>query len=188
MSDRPRFPHAQAMAVAEEILAVLAPGCVKAVIAGSLRRQKPTVGDIEILYVPAYRAGTLIGLFGYQGDPVNSASMEIDLLILKGSLAKRLNAKGREMYGEKNKFLVHVASGIPVDLFATTELCWSNYLVCRTGSSETNVRICNAAIAHGWKWNPYDAGFSRGNELYTCHSEEEVFAFVGLPYLKPEER
>jgi DNA polymerase/3'-5' exonuclease PolX len=88
----------------------------------------------------------------------------------------------------------HVASGIPVDLFATTEACWHNYLVCRTGPAESNIRIAAAAKARGWKWNPYGEGFSRGGplagpeEARALRSEREVFEFVGLPYTEPEER
>lgn len=89
---------------------------------------------------------------------------------------------------QKNKLLRHVESGIPVDLFATTEASWWNYLVCRTGGAQTNVRICNAAIAKGWNWAPYGAGFKTREGLVPVHSEREVFEAVGLKYLEPEER
>ena len=42
-TDKPRFPHAIALAVANEIVAALTPACHKIIIAGSLRRLKPTV-------------------------------------------------------------------------------------------------------------------------------------------------
>ena len=83
----------------------------------------------------------------------------------------------------------HVPSGIPVDLFATTEACWFNYLVCRTGGADNNLAICFAAQRAGWKWTPYGPGFTRGSgEVHLVRSEREVFEFVGLPYLEPEQR
>jgi len=90
-----------------------------------------------------------------------------------------------------------VPSGIPVDLFATTEECWYNYLVCRTGGKETNLAICRAANAKGWSWTPYGPGFTchpgevspeEYTEQHLVHSEREVFEFVGLPYLEPRDR
>ena len=52
MSDKPRFPADEAKAVAAEIMRWLDPACERLVIAGSLRREKPIVGDVEILYNP----------------------------------------------------------------------------------------------------------------------------------------
>ncbi len=83
------------------------------------------------------------------------------------------------MWGEKNKLAVHVASGVPVDLFAATEANWFNYLVCRTGPGESNIAIASAAKAMGWQWHPYGTGFSRpvglGTEGRAVASEREVF-------------
>jgi len=92
------------------------------------------------------------------------------------------------MYGRKNKLMLHRATGLPVDLFAATEDNWWNYLVCRTGPADSNMRICTAAQSKGWKWNPYGAGFSRDGKVVAMTSEQEVFAFVGLPYTNPEHR
>lgn len=82
-----------------------------------------------------------------------------------------------------------------MDFFTATRDNWFNYLVCRTGGAENNVKICNAAIAKGWKWNPYGTGFSRENnrviagiDTHQSESERDVFEFVGLKYLEPWER
>jgi DNA polymerase/3'-5' exonuclease PolX len=79
-----------------------------------------------------------------------------------------------------------------VDLFTATRENFFNYLVCRTGGEESNIRVASAAIARGWKWNPYGNGFSRvvglGSEHHDVTSEREVFEFVGLPYLEPWKR
>ena len=52
MSEKRRWPLADARAVAERWLAMLAPVCERVQIAGSARREKPEVGDIELVYVP----------------------------------------------------------------------------------------------------------------------------------------
>ena len=175
------------MKVAAELCAALKPACEKLVVAGSLRRRKPDVGDVEILY---------IGKTEVRQDPADMfASITVNLadevtaaLEKSGVLERRKNVNGSEMYGPKNKLMRHLATGLPVDLFAATVENWHNYLVCRTGPADSNTRICMAAQERGWKWNPYGAGFSRDGEIRPMTSEEEVFAFVGLPYAQPEER
>lgn len=186
-----KFPRAAALDVARELCAALKPATERLIVAGSLRRRKAEVGDVEILYIPKR------GMFTPPGEifarMCNVATLELDHLLGNGTLTKRLSKTGTEAWGEKNKLAVH-RSGVPVDLFAATEENWWNYLVCRTGPGESNIAICNAAIARGWKWNPYGSGFSRGgffagekNE-HAVTSEAEVFEFVGLPYLPPEKR
>jgi DNA polymerase/3'-5' exonuclease PolX len=110
-------------------------------------------------------------------------------LLQSGRLAKRTNVNGSEMWGHKNKLAVHVASGIPVDLFSARLGNWFNYLVCRTGGAESNMRIASAAQAKGWKWNPYGVGFTNetGSDVFV-NSERDAFELVGLKYLEPWER
>lgn len=50
MSDKPKFPRADAIAAAKEILQFFI--AERVILAGSLRRRKPLIGDIEILYIP----------------------------------------------------------------------------------------------------------------------------------------
>ncbi len=197
MSDKRRWPLDTALAVAEEIVSSLAPACRRIEIGGSIRRKKPAVGDIEIVFVGAeieeIDPSELPGL-GNVARPVDMAEPMIAGLVHNCMLRRRPLAGGRTAYGYQNKLLYHLASGIPVDLFRTTDECWWNYLVCRTGGAENNRRIAMAAQANGWKWNPYGAGFSRATssvnyrETYLVRSERAVFDFVGLPYLEPWER
>lgn len=196
MSDKQKFPLALARAVAEKIVAALEPVCSRIVIAGSVRRKKAHVGDVEIVYIPKFtQVKNPLSLFGDEMMRVNAADLIIAELIARGSLAKRLNVNDSETWGEKNKLAVAVKTGIPVDLFSSTEQGWWTYLVCRTGSKETNMRVCNAAIARGCNWRPYEGGFTQKfvsepgtTRFWRMDSEEEVFRFVGLPFLPPEER
>lgn len=189
MGDKTRWPREEALAVAEEIYHVLKPATDRITIAGSLRRGKESVGDVEILYIPKFQSrkdpDALLG-----DKLINLADEEITALENSGMLERRKNVKGSEVFGAKNKLMRHRKSGIPVDLFSALPENWWNYLVCRTGPAESNVAIAQAAQKRGWKWNPYGVGFTRlrDGEVVTMNSEEEVFAFVGLRYTKPEER
>jgi DNA polymerase/3'-5' exonuclease PolX len=184
-----KFPLAAAQAVADEITRALRPGCAEVVIAGSVRRLKPEVSDVEIVYVPRVETQPDPGdLFASRS--ANYAEEAIAALLKAGTLAKRKNVNGAETFGPRNKLLVHMRTGIPVDLFATAADCLANYLVCRTGPAELNQHIATLALKRGWRWNPYGPGFTAlsGEASHPVTSEREVFDFVGLPYREPRER
>src|SRR3954465_699781 len=133
MSDKPKFPRAEAIAAAKQLLKGFASD--RLIIAGSLRRRKPMVGDIEIVYIPKIQTGPDTGDF-FASKTVNLSDQTIKIMCLGGILRPRENILGRTTWGEANKLAVHVASGIPVDFFATSEAAWWNYLVCRTGGAQ----------------------------------------------------
>src|SRR5690349_8587926 len=100
MTDKPKFPYADAMKVAESLKAVLAHCCERIQICGSLRRRKNTVGDIEILYVSnvGRRAVDLLS-----NEEYSLADTFIDSLLAIGALRKRPNINGGFSWGAKNK-------------------------------------------------------------------------------------
>jgi DNA polymerase (family 10) len=188
MSEKPRFPFAAALLVAEELCSALKPHCERMAIAGSLRRQKPTVGDVEILLVPTM-GERKVDLFATA--QISNADLALALLLGKGILAKRPNAKGIFTYGPQNKLMVHCASGIPVDLFATDAAGWFRSLVIRTGPKELNIRLIDSARRNGVQVHAYGSPalvrISTGKPL-ECKSERDFFALCRLPYREPWER
>lgn len=195
MSDKRKFPRAEAVAVAKELCDLLKPKCERLIVAGSLRRRRELVGDVEILYIPKFEAAEIPSEDMFKPPTtkrVDQVDALLDWLLEQGVIRQRETARGSTTWGEHNKLALHVGSGIPVDFFASSEASWFNYLVCRTGGAENNVRIASAAKAKGWHWNPYGPGFSRpsglGGEHFAVKSERDVFEFVGLPYLEPWER
>lgn len=191
MSDKRRWPLDEARAVAVEIVTALRSHCERIEVAGSIRRRRETVGDIEIVYVSRVGEAVFPGeLLPRVGDLVNTG---IGRLMSDGVLARRPLKNGATAFGHRNKLLVHVTSGIPVDLFSTGASCWWNYLVCRTGGAVSNTRIAMAAKRQGMKWTPYGPGFEiicggGMRRVLRASSERDVFDAVGLPYLEPWER
>ena len=166
----------QAELIANELLKMLEPACQRVTIAGSIRRQKPQVGDVELLCIPKH-----------QGH-VDLLDQKLRQLMQAQVLEYRLNKRGHRMYGPFNELLQHVATGIGVDIFSTAENCWAVALVVRTGGEVTNRRIATAALRKGWRFRAYGSGFSTPEGELVCHSEAEVFESVGLPYKVPWER
>lgn len=190
-----KFPRAEAVAVAREMVLALAPHCAELRVAGSLRRRREMIGDVEIVFVSRIDTEDDPGDFFGAKRAVNLAGRAIEALVETGVLTKRLNCDGRATWGERNRYAVHAASGIPVDLFTATAANWWNYLVCRTGGEISNTQIAEAAKRLGWHWAPYDPGFRRGGEdwnsareRHPVSNEREVFSFVRLDYLEPWER
>ncbi len=167
----------KAKAIAEKLKGLLGFSCERIVIAGSIRRQKPEVHDIELLCIPRVV------------DGVDRLDREIGSLFVQAILGYRLNKLGRRAYGKWNKLLVHLESGIGVDVFSTTEDRWPVALFVRTGGKKTNKLIASRALARGLMFRAYGRGFIRadGSEII-CRSEADVFRAVGLRYLSPEER
>lgn len=184
-----RYPREVAMKVANELIAILSPLCEtdRCVIAGSLRRGKAEVGDVEILYVSKVGAVRPPGsLFDETGILVDAALEKM----LGVTLVKRASEAGTFAWGSKNKLARHIASDIPVDLFSTTEANWWNSLVCRTGSAETNKRLASESQRRGRQWNVYGTGVTiiATGEVIPATSERHVFELIGVEYLKPCDR
>lgn len=133
-----KFPRASAIDVARELVKRLEPHCLRLVVAGSLRRGKSQVGDVELVYVPRPGPRDLLGIEHPESFILEA---EFRVLLRDGTLAERRTAKGSAVWGPKNKLAVHGRTGIPVDLFATTEENWWNYLVCRPRSDKRTMPV-----------------------------------------------
>ena len=166
----------EAREIAETLKGLLEGSCDRIEIAGSIRRHKWDVGDIELLCIPKFVGG------------VDMLDRELGALAIQSILARRRNKRGSTTYGPKNKLMVHVPTGLGVDIFSTTEECWPVALVVRTGGKQTNIRISMAAQERGYQFHAYGSGFSTPHGEIVCRSEREVFEAVGLPYCEPWER
>lgn len=174
------------MPLAVALKKMLSPYCERIEIAGSIRRYKPEVGDIELLYIPKFE-GRPDGLFDHK--EVSLVDECLDEMLKTGELRKRPSKTGVFTWGAQNKLGIHVATGIPVDFFATDAVRWWVALVIRTGSKETNLRLTTGAQKRGGQIHAYGSGvtFKDGREI-TATSEKDVFDMCGVPYLPPEKR
>lgn len=199
--DEKRMPLAVARAVAEELVLLLAPYCTRISIAGSIRREKPTCKDIELVLIPkepdpeqviARVAGLGAELFGppsAQAEQFARSADELGQFLLSDPrFQKRRNKLGRTMFGTKNKLMLY--KGIPLDIFVADESNWPMVLFIRTGGAENNQRVATVALRKGFELKQYEGGFrdKRTGTLHPMKSDEQIYAFLGLPYLAPNER
>ena len=158
-----RFKLVVAAQYAEALRTCLAavPGVKQVTIAGSFRRMRETVGDLDIL-----AAAT-------PDSPVMQRFTAYD------EVAEVLSAGA-------TRASVMLKCGLQVDLRVVAEESYGAALQYFTGSKAHNIAIRRIAQTHGLKVNEY--GVYRGEARIAGESEESVYRAVGLPYIPPELR
>lgn len=179
---------AHAQEIAQELINLLNPYCDRIEVAGSVRRKKNICKDIELVIIPKKQIEKT-GLF----EDEEIIYYPIDNFILYNPLFRlRPNKIGGTSYGEKNKLLEYNSKNfgwIALDIFTADE---SNYMMVkfiRTGGAETNKLIAVTANKLKMNLRIYESAFvdKRGYKSI-MKSEEQIFQFLGLKYLTPEQR
>lgn len=184
-----KHTRAKALKVAKELCEFIKPVTEWLIVAGSLRRGAEEVGDVEILFIPKFMPGKPVDMF--EPPPmVNSAQIIIAELLASKVLVPRQSTDGHNAgWGPKNKLAVHVASGIPVDLFETTEENKFVSLVIRTGPKDFNLKLTTGAQRQGLTLNAYGCGVTdRDGNVTRATSEQHVCELCGVPYAEPKDR
>ena len=164
---------------------MLSPVTSRLIVAGSLRRGKTEVGDVEILYVPKFETRTE-DMFSTRR--VDIAGECLDAMLTRGDISKRPSVRGTFAWGAQNKLALH-RSGVPVDFFATTEEKWWVSLVIRTGGLAMNMELTTGAQRLGRSLNAYGSGVTCSDgTVIQATSEEHVFELCGVKYRPPEVR
>ena len=163
--DSDRIPMADAIAIAEELCRRLAelPQVEEVTFAGSLRRMRETIGDIDILAASTDPA------------PVHAALRDSDLVT--DVIAA----------GEK-KTSVITRRGIQADLRVVEPEAYGAALVYFTGSKDHNVRIRERAVRRGLTLNEYGLFDRESEERLASRTEADVYAAMDLPLIVPPMR
>ncbi len=163
----------QAQGIAGKIIARLAPCCERLAVAGSVRRERPWVHDIDIVAIPANQGQFLsevakLGRIGRGGERL----LQVDL----------------------------GGTGFMVDFYIAEPATWPTLLLIRTGSAEHNRYLCTLARKKGLVLHADGRGLARPfswtgdvpptheEEPLPVSSEEDIFRALGLPYKAPRER
>ena len=159
----PRYLYTIVQAIGEELLAYLkkCPAVSKVVIAGSYRRKKDTIGDLDFL-ITAKSKKTVMDYF------------------LKFNKIAAILARG------KTKSTIQLHSGLQVDLRVIKESSYGAALLYFTGSKSHNIAIRRNAIIRKLKINEY--GVFKNSRRIAGKTEKEVYRSIGLPYIEPELR
>jgi len=137
------------------------PGVQVVSAAGSLRRMKATVGDLDLLAAAP------------DGEKVTAAFVrfpQVAEVVLQGP----------------TKATVILKDGLQADLRVLPRERWGSLLQYFTGSKEHNVALRSLAQSKGLSLSEY--GYKRGEEEILCPEEPDVYDVLGLPWIPPELR
>lgn len=130
--------------------------------AGSLRRARQTIGDLDIL-VAADEPKTVVQAF--------TTLPNVTQVVSSGN----------------EKATVYLHSGLQADLIALKPAMWGSALLHFTGSQAHNIRFRELALARGLSFSEHGFKHADGTML-TCATEEEAYAAIDLPWIPPELR
>lgn len=157
--------------LAAKIVAALAPYCERIEIAGSIRRRRPLVNDIDIVCLPK------------PGD--------------RQTLRERVLVHSRVVTEGKQTIITRLQNDVQLDLWlaeqpkkdllSETPTNFGILLLSRTGSKEHNIWLCQVAERMGRHFNPHH-GIYEGRRLVASATEEEVFKALNLEFVPPEKR
>lgn len=175
------WPLEFARLVAGKLLKRLEPFAARIEIAGSIRRGKPQVGDIELLYIPKWdRTGD---------GKVDLVESEIRSMMSAGILSLRRNKHGKAIgFGPLNKYLVHNGTKIGVDIFATDEQNYGMALLVRTGPKDFNVKVMGRFRQLQIAGHAYGGLSLLSGKEVQCPDEHTVFRYLKWEYISPERR
>ena len=137
------------------------PEVEQALVAGSTRRRKETIGDIDILAISK------------KPEKVMDRFLSLPFI-------EHIYAKG------KTKTMVKLKNGLDADLRVVPKESYGAALNYFTGSKDHNVALRQMAMDKGFKLNEY--GLWRGKKQVAGRTEEEIYKTLGLKYIEPEMR
>lgn len=160
--------------------------CERLEFAGSLRRHKSHVGDIEIVLVPRRIKQTTLS-----GIPLLDVTQEYDLLeeLLQQLRDDGVIKRGR-WWGPRHKELFFLDA--PFDLYIVRPPAqWGVILTIRTGPAEFSRRLVTlqahgGLMPAGFKFK--DGALWREGQVVATPEEEDVFRALGLKWIEPRER
>jgi DNA polymerase (family 10) len=136
-------------------------GVSAVVVAGSYRRRRETVGDLDVLVVCENAERVMRCFVGYE---------DVAEVVASGT----------------TRATVYLRSGLQVDLRVVSEESYGAALQYFTGSKAHNVALRARAVKRRFKLNEY--GLFRGEKRVAGRTEEEIYHEIGLPYIEAELR
>jgi DNA polymerase (family 10) len=160
-----RLPLGRAWPLAQEIITKLrqVEGVTAVEPAGSLRRMRPTVGDLDILVAAKDSA------------PVMEAFTSLPRV-------ERVLGKG------ETKSSIEFTDGVRAQLWVLAPEKFGTALIYATGSKDHNVRLRELALSKGLSLSEHFLTKTDGSDEITYATEEEVYEALGLPWIPPELR
>lgn len=158
--------YKKALEIAESVKALLAPHCDRIEIAGSIRREKPEVKDIEIVAIP---------------KPYDTGLFESGIATVINQWPK-VRGELPCKYTQRT-----LPEGIALDLFFATPENWGLIYAIRTGSADYSHKV----LANGWVKAGYksqDGYLTLYDRRIEVREEQDLFDLIKIPFVEPKYR
>jgi DNA polymerase/3'-5' exonuclease PolX len=175
MSTGDKTSLAKASQIAKDFISLIA-DVTSAEAGGSIRRKKPLVGDIEIIALPDDRRVLLARL---------------DRLVLDGTFRKATYGNTlNHRWGETYRGVMF--EGMKVEVFCATPENYGYIRWLRTGPGDANTHVMTRMMQTNWpvRFREGSAWHIEGEVSHKLDASSEVyiFSYLGIDYVKPEER
>jgi DNA polymerase (family 10) len=163
--------------LASKILETIRPFCVQVEVAGSFRRGKSIINDLDFVVQP-------------YTDQIRVSNQWLTMLKKVRSDFDAITEKqGDKLATLYLPFVSKKGNGhVQIDFYRADPTTWGILLLVRTGSKEHNVKLCKLAIQKGLRLQ-YSVGLvDQTGRVVAGRSEEQVFQALGLPFIAPEKR
>jgi DNA polymerase (family 10) len=156
----------KAQMIADEVVSKLSPYCERIAVAGSIRRKKDWVRDLDLVVIPSNQGHFLGTLY--------------DMGLIKSGAGKLLRVE----------LQLGFPAGLMLDVYIATPETWATLLLIRTGSAAHNRKLCGIARSQGMILHADGSGLFKiaSNQRIAGDTETSVFEKLGLPYKAPEDR
>lgn len=175
---------------ADKFQDLIAPYCEHIQIAGSIRRLKPEVNDIEIVAAPKTYTEMAYDMFLNRCPPD-----DIIENYLLGFLSKALSdgtlTLDPALKRNGDKYKRFLFDGMPLDLFIADEDNLGNTLAIRTGNAEFSHQLVTPRNQGGLMpsyLRQKDGYLWNGNSRIACRTEQDFFDAIGIPFVEPRDR
>lgn len=167
------MPLARARLIANQIVEKLTEYCERIEVAGSIRRGKPVVSDVDIVVL--LKPGREL------------------------AFRERCKQKAKQVVTDAEQTLVVIlenniqvdiwlAQPPKLDLFRTVPGTFGTLLLCRTGSPAHNIYLLEHAKSLGLRWNTYHGVYDGLGNCVAAETEEDIFKALKLDFVPPEWR
>ena len=167
---------ALALRIAQTIQERLAPHCEQIAIAGSIRRARPVVGDIDLVLLP--RPGQLAA--------IKSRCAQKCRVVRDGEQNCIYTLPLPD--GAEVQLDIFIARPAISDLLQSVPGNFGTLLLCRTGSKEHNIFLVEHAKRMNLRWNPYRDVMDGQGRVLASETEADVFRALDLDMIQPEDR
>jgi DNA polymerase/3'-5' exonuclease PolX len=178
---------AEAIEDAERFQALFPANCYrKWVVAGSVRRRRPEVGDVEHVVEPVIGEYQSSDMFATPTTG-NLLWNALDKMVELGQLSRNIYQTVRgpqERWGGKYRGISFC--GFNHEIFLAEEQNWGSVLAIRTGPWELSRELVTRLQRYGYR--NADGYVKRDGVVVPCETEEKFFSFTGMAFIAPEKR